>query len=133
METNYYCNLPKLGGENIIVEIDESKFGKRKFNRGHYVEGVWVFGIVERTPQRKILLFPVEKRDRATLFDLINKYIKKQSIIYSDGWRAYNTLHLEGYYHYVVNHSIAFVNPLDGVHTNTIEGNCSSVKASIPK
>ncbi|KCZ82143.1 hypothetical protein H312_00420 [Anncaliia algerae PRA339] len=26
--TNYYCNLSKLGGENIIVEIDESKFGK---------------------------------------------------------------------------------------------------------
>ncbi|KCZ79045.1 hypothetical protein H312_03572 [Anncaliia algerae PRA339] len=58
--TNYYCNLPKLGGENIIVEIDESKFRKRKYNRRHHVEGVWVFGIVERTTQRKILLFPVK-------------------------------------------------------------------------
>jgi hypothetical protein len=26
------------------VEIDESKFGKRKHNRGHRVEGVWVVG-----------------------------------------------------------------------------------------
>ena len=30
------------------MEIDESKFGKRKHNRGHSVEGQWVFGGVER-------------------------------------------------------------------------------------
>lgn len=33
-----------VGGDGIIVEIDESKLGKRKFNRGHRVEGVWVLG-----------------------------------------------------------------------------------------
>ncbi|KCZ75088.1 hypothetical protein H311_03940, partial [Anncaliia algerae PRA109] len=45
----YYEALPCIGGDDIIVEIDESKFGKRKFNRGRKVEGVWVFGMVERT------------------------------------------------------------------------------------
>lgn len=34
----------KIGGVGKIVEIDESKFGKRKYGRGHYVEGQWVFG-----------------------------------------------------------------------------------------
>lgn len=34
-------SLP-IGGVGKIVEIDESKFGKRKYNRGHYVEGTWV-------------------------------------------------------------------------------------------
>ena len=33
-----------IGGVNVVVEIDESKFGKRKFNKGKRVNGKWVFG-----------------------------------------------------------------------------------------
>ena len=32
-----------IGGLDKIVEIDESKFGKRKYNKGRKVDGVWVF------------------------------------------------------------------------------------------
>ena len=52
---NYYKNFPKLGGEDTIVEIDESKFGKRKYNRGKHIEGVWVLGMIERANKRKSL------------------------------------------------------------------------------
>jgi hypothetical protein len=38
-----------IGGPNVTVEVDETKLGKRKYNRGHRVEGVWVVAGVERT------------------------------------------------------------------------------------
>lgn len=34
----------KLGGSGKYVEIDEAKFGRRKYNVGRLVEGQWVFG-----------------------------------------------------------------------------------------
>ena len=42
-----------IGGPGIEVQIDESKFGKRKYNKGHPIEGVLVFGGVEKTKERK--------------------------------------------------------------------------------
>lgn len=36
------------GGVGKVFEIDKSKFGRRKYYRGHRVEGQWVFGGVER-------------------------------------------------------------------------------------
>jgi len=32
-----------IGGPGKVVEVDESKFGKRKYHRGHRVDGVWVY------------------------------------------------------------------------------------------
>ena len=42
----------KVGGPGKIVKIDKSKIGKIKFKRGHFVEGQWVFGGVERDSER---------------------------------------------------------------------------------
>lgn len=40
----------KIGGHNLTVEIDESKFGKWKYNWGRIIEGQWVFcGICRET------------------------------------------------------------------------------------
>ncbi len=38
----------QIGGVGKVVEIDESKFGRRKYNRGRYRDGHWVFGGVKR-------------------------------------------------------------------------------------
>ena len=34
----------KIGGVGEIVEVDESKFGKRKYNTGKRVVGKWILG-----------------------------------------------------------------------------------------
>jgi transposase-like protein len=124
----------RIGGPGIIVEIDESKFGKRKYHRGHHVEGVWVVGAVERTPERRVFAVPVENRSMETLMGIILEHIEPGSIIYSDCWKGYSTDELSAFDfgNEVVNHSQHFVDPVTGVHTNTIEGTWNGIKINIP-
>lgn len=119
-----------IGGENVIVEVDEAKFGKRKFNRGHHVEGCWILGGVERTPERKAFLVEVSNRRAETLLNVISTYVNPGSIVYTDCFRSYSNLS-DLFEHYSVNHSINFVDPITGVHTNTIEGTWNGVKLRI--
>ncbi|CAG8642835.1 11000_t:CDS:1, partial [Scutellospora calospora] len=46
-------NKTMISREDIIVEIDESKFDKRKYHRSHRVEEIWVVGDIERTDTKK--------------------------------------------------------------------------------
>jgi hypothetical protein len=123
-------NCAMVGGQNKTVEIDESKFCKRKYNRGHRVTGQWVFGGVERESGATFLV-PVERRDAATLTALIHKWIHPGTTIISDCWAAYRDIGSLRYEHRTVNHSISFVDPNTGAHTNTIEGIWSQVKAFV--
>ena len=109
-----------LGGKGIRVQINESKVGKRKYHRGHFVEGQWVFGATEED-SRKCFIAAVEDRTEKTLVSLIRKWIKPQSITVSDCWKGYINLSKYGYVHKTVNHSQEFVNHTGG-HTNKIEG-----------
>jgi len=52
-------NPVPLGGVGEVVEIDESKFGKRKYHRGKRVEGTWVFGGYQRSNGR-VFMVPVD-------------------------------------------------------------------------
>ena len=79
------ANAERIGGPGSIVEIDESKFGHRKYHRGHRVDGQWVFGGVERGSGRGFF-FAVEKRDEKTLIPLIQRWIRPESTIISDCW-----------------------------------------------
>ena len=128
---SYNSRVEMIGGSGVIVEIDESKFGKVKYHRGHRVEGVWVFGMVERTRQRRIVMIRVNDRKRETLEELLRRYVHPESIVYSDCWRAYNNLSNIFESHSTVNHSENFVNPFTGVHTNTIEANWAGVKEQV--
>ena len=104
-----------------IVEIDESKFGRRrKGNKGNNrVKRKWIVGLVQRDTRKTAFLIVV-KRDASTLLPFIRKRVKSGTTIYTDEWRAYGNLKNE-YKHAVVCHEKEYITA-DGTHTNTIEG-----------
>ena len=139
-EMHLLANRERIGGLSLnetgniepkIVEIDESKFFHRKYHRGAWREGHWVFGGIERGSNRCFLV-EVEQRDANTLLPLIEDWILPGTKIMSDGWRAYNNIDQIGggiYTHDVVIHQDNFVDPLDrSIHTQNIESMWSRAK-----
>lgn len=81
-----------------------------------------VFGGVEEETG-ECFVWPVERRDAGILLPLIQCYILPGTTIVSDCWRAYGGIENlpEGYQHLTVNHSINFVDPETGAHTQNVE------------
>ncbi|KII66561.1 hypothetical protein RF11_16023 [Thelohanellus kitauei] len=61
-----------IGGKDIVVEIDETKLGKRKYHRGHRVDGVWVVAGIERTPEKRCFAVEVDNRDAPTMCRILS-------------------------------------------------------------
>ena len=102
-----FLKSKQIGGPGMTVQIDESKFGKRKYSRGRLVEGQWVLGGICQE-SGDMFLEIVQKRDKNTLMPIILKCVAKGSTIITDCWRAYSDLKDE-YKHLTVNHSLNFV------------------------
>lgn len=117
-----------IGGVGKVVEVDESMFGKRKYNRGKRVKGTWVFGGVERG-SNKCFIKPVESRGEDVLCKFVRENVLPGTLIVSDCWKGYVNLDKWGYTHETVNHSQTFKDPVTGAHTNTIEGLWSLIKS----
>ena len=122
-----------IGGNGIEVEIDESKFGKRKYYRGHRVEGQWVFGGREKYNKKKVFMVPVQDRKKTTLMPLIQRWIHPGSIIHSDCWKAYHDIEKYGYTHVTVNHSKDFIDRKSAACTNGIESDWRHAKVTMPR
>lgn len=85
---------------------------------------MWVFGLADssHTPALGYMEL-VPDRSAATLLPIIQAHVAPGTIIHSDEWSAY---HRVGSLpnvaaHETVNHSIEFVNPTTGTHTQNIE------------
>ena len=87
-----------------------------------------MFGGTERITG-ECFLVEVEHRDAATLLPLIQQYIRPGSVVFSDEWAAYRRItQTTGMTHQTVNHSIHFVDPATGAHTQGVEGMWSCCK-----
>ena len=75
----------------------------------------------------------VDSRDAATLLPIIAAHVVPGTEVHSDLWRAYNGVSsLPGIAgHSTVNHSLHFVDPVTGTHTQNIESYWSRTKKKL--
>ena len=114
-------------------EVDESYFGARRVRgkRGRGAAGKTpVFGILKR--DGKVFVNIVKNCKKEQLMPIIEGKVLEGSTIYSDGWKSYDGLILNGYDHYRVYHSEdEFVR--GKAHVNGIESFWSYTKRRLAK
>ena len=102
-EISEYHRLDKVGGD---IEVDESYFGARrvrgKRGRGAYGK-IPVFGLLKR--DGVVYVEVIEKVSKAQLMPIFKGKVLEGSTIYSDGWKSYDGLILNGYDHHRIYHS----------------------------
>ena len=113
------------------VEVDETYIGgqwrnKRKAHRaqgtkrGRGTSKQPVFGILCRHGYVWAEIVPGVESE--TLVPLINKRVRRGSIIYSDTWRGYTGIAAKGYVHRLVEHTKGEFSDTRGTHINGLEG-----------
>lgn len=97
---------------------------------------VWVFGMCDtsKTPALGVMRI-VPSRDAATLLPIIQQHCRNGTIVHSDEWAAYNRVQTLGHVtqHQAVNHSLHFVDPATGVHTQNVESYWNRVKTKFKR
>lgn len=77
----------------------------------------------------------VPDRRATTLLPIIQSHVQPGTTIHSDCWRAYNNVSAlpNVSSHQSVNHSLNFVDPVTGVHTQHIESYWNRVKIKLKR
>lgn len=105
-EAIFKSSLTALEKEVGIFEADESYFGARRV-RGRKGRGAIgktpVFGLLKRNG--KVFVSLVANCSKEELLPIIQGKVLEGSTIYTDGWKAYDGLILNGYDHYRISHS----------------------------
>lgn len=121
-------NQPQLGGENIIVQADETLLFKQKHHVGRLPKQHWVVGMLD-TFTNDVLIKCVERRTRDGIQTAFQDFVNEDTILHTDGWKAYiKIFENKNITHKVVNHNVNFVDPNTGVNTQRIECLWSNLK-----
>ena len=87
------------------IEVDESYFGPRRIRgkRGRGASGkIPVIGLLKRNG--KVFTKVVNNCSRKDLMPVIKGKVLEGSTVYTDGWKSYDGLVLNGYKHYRIHH-----------------------------
>ena len=111
------------------IQWDETALGHRKHGRGRRVTSHWILGGIQHETGL-VALYHVRVRNAATMVPIILRHSHVVQRIITDHWRAYLAVQRYGRFHWNVNHTRTFVDPITGVHTQDIEGLWARVKRS---
>ena len=77
----------------------------------------------------------VQQRTAQTLLPIINAHVALGTIVHTDEWRSYSCISSlpNVASHGTVNHSVTFVDPTTGVHTQNIESYWNRVKIKLKR
>lgn len=97
-----------------------------------------------RKDARKLQVFAIQQRggdvyaqivhsaDARTLMPIIRLVVEQGSVIYTDEWRAFSGLGMDGYTHGTVNHSLRYTDR-KGTHVNSVESFFSFARRRLAK
>lgn len=127
----------KIGGPGVIVEISKSKFGERKYHRGHRVIGTKLIAAIERTNQKRFFAIPVDDYSKDTIYFIIKNNIECGSILYTDLKKsfedAFDQIISENDSKFTFkkqDHHDGFVSP-GGIHINNLRGTLNGAKCTM--
>lgn len=114
-----------LGGQGVICQIDKSLFCHKQKNYVGKISDtqMWIFGIVNTSfcPAKRYMEIALS-RSSGALLQIIERVRKPGTEIHSNEWASYRILNIKTrLVHKTVNHSVKFVNPINGTHTQHIE------------
>lgn len=105
----FRAHVPKDAAEQLLVdlvEVDESFFGKKRYNNQTIVIGA----IEPKT--RRIKLQIITNREAETFEAFLETNVHTKTTVMTDSHPSYNDVHFLGYTHYAFNHS-------EGEYANT--------------
>ncbi|MDA9963032.1 MAG: IS1595 family transposase [Bacteroidetes bacterium] len=113
------------------VEADESYFGRtRKGRRGRGASGkVAVFGLLKRSGKVFTAIVPNARTE--TLLTIIEEKVTLDNIVYTDSFKAYNTVDVSDFHHMRINHSELFADRVN--HINEIQNFWNLAKRHLRK
>ena len=120
------------GGFRGEIELDESYFGgKGKGRRGRGTAKIPVFGILRRNG--RVYTQIIRNATKREIMPIIRQFVHSSSTVYTDRWRAYDGLVVDGYKHYRINHNQGEFSDNRGNHINGIENFWSFAKRRLRK
>lgn len=99
----------------------------RKIRAEHKTQ---VFGILQRGGD--VYVHIIKKADKRTLMPIIRLVVEVGTTVYTDAWRGFTDLGLDGYTHASVNHSVEY-SDRKGTHINGIESFWSFAQRRLAK